>query len=362
MTIARRVETIASIAVVGLLVAGCLMVLGPFVSSILWAAVLCFTTWPVFCRLAGALGNRRSLAALLMTLLISTVLVAPFVVVGVTLANNVSRMGEWFRHMQHGLPPEAPAWMIGLPVVGPAIAHSWASIVRDTAMTSQMIEASAMNAGKWTLRHSVDLARGIAELAISMLVAFVFYRDGERLLARIVAGGERLVGDSVQRHLTTVGHTVRSVVYGVIGAGLAQAIMAGLGFAVAGVPSAVLLALLTFVLSFLPGGPPLVWIPATLWLFIDGRIGWGIFMAVWGLVAVSGIDNIVKPYCIMQGTNLPFITILFGVIGGIIAFGFIGIFLGPVLLAVGVTLAREFTGHRQLVETPAQEVPPPDHD
>ncbi len=348
MKITTRVETIASIALISLLILGCLLVLRPFVSAILWAAVLCYVTWPVFLRLERFLKHRRTLAAVFMTVLVSIVLVAPFVVVGVTLASNVSRMGDLFRHLQGGLPHEAPAWVHKLPtVLDNLITSSWVEIIRDTERTSAMLESAAISFGKWALRHSLDFGIGIAELVLSMLVAYVFYRDGERLVARVLVGGQRILGESVQRHLNTVGRTIRSVVYGVIGTGMAQGIFAGLGFWIAGVPSAFLLGLLTLVLSFLPMGPPLIWIPATAWLFSDGQTGWGIFLGIWGLVGISGIDNIVKPYFIMSGTNLPFVTILFGVIGGVIAFGFIGLFLGPVLLAVAQTLVREFTAKKQ---------------
>jgi predicted PurR-regulated permease PerM len=142
--------------------------------------------------------------------------------------------------------------------------------------------------------------------------------------------------------LEVAGNTVRGVVYGILGTGLVQAVMAGIGFVIAGVPGAALLALLTFFLSVVPMGPPLVWLPAALWLFHSGSTGWGIFMLVWG-VAISSIDNVVKPWLISQGSDLPFILIFFGVLGGALVFGFIGVFIGPTLLAVGYRLIVEWS-------------------
>ncbi|MCE9615809.1 MAG: AI-2E family transporter [Lentisphaerae bacterium] len=353
MQTTNRIEAVASIAVVVLVILGCLLVLRPFVSAILWAGVLCYGTWPIFLRLNRFFRRRRTLTAAVMTLLISIVLVAPFVLVGVTLASNVSRMEDWFRYLQNNLPHEAPAWVGGLPVLGPAIENSWTQIVLDTERTSGLIKDAVLEAGKWGLRHGLDFGKGIAQMVVSMLVAFAFFREGERLIARILVGGHRIAGESVQRHLTLVGRTIRSVVYGVLGTGLAQGIMAGLGFWIASVPSPFLLGLITFMVSFIPAGPPFIWVPAAIWLFAGGHTGWAIFMAIWGLIAISGIDNVVKPYLIMYGSNLPFVTILLGVIGGVIAFGFIGLFLGPVLLAVGHALIREFTASRQASPPPS---------
>jgi predicted PurR-regulated permease PerM len=149
---------------------------------------------------------------------------------------------------------------------------------------------------------------------------------------------------------------VRGVVYGILGTALVQAVMAGIGFVIAGVPGAALLALLTFCLSVVPVGPPLIWIPVSLWLFQQGSIGWGIFMVIWG-VGVSSVDNIVKPWIISQGSPMPFLLIFFGVVGGAMVFGFIGLFVGPTLLAVGYRLVNEWAAERQRSSTssaPAQ--------
>lgn len=349
MKLPDRIETIASVAVLALVIVGSLMVLRPFMSAILWAGVLCYCTWPIFARLKQVVGlHRRTLAALVMTILLSMVLVLPFVVVGVTLAGNVAHMGEWFQHFQGAMPQQAPAWVSNLPGVGDYIDRSWGDLMQDTARTSEMLQGVARTCGKWALSHSLDFGMGVAQMILSVLVAFVFYRDGERVVKRIVAGGRRILGDSAQRHVEVVGRTIRSVVYGVIGTGLVQAILAGIGFWITRTPSPFLLGLLTFLLSFIPVGPPLVWVPAAVWLFSEGRDGWGVFMALWGFFGISGIDNIVKPLLIQSGMNLPFVTILMGVLGGVLAFGFIGLFIGPVLLAVAYNLVREFTaGTRQ---------------
>lgn len=168
----------------------------------------------------------------------------------------------------------------------------------------------------------------------------------------------RIGGERGATLLNLAGNTVRGVVYGILGTALVQAVIAGIGFAVAGVPGVGVLTLLTFFLSIVPMGPPLVWGPAVFWLFHQGETGWGIFMIIWG-VGVSSIDNFIKPWLISRGSTMPFLLILFGVLGGAIAFGFIGVFLGPTLLAVAYRIIQEWFGRKAAVaeETAVSEPP-----
>jgi predicted PurR-regulated permease PerM len=172
----------------------------------------------------------------------------------------------------------------------------------------------------------------------------------------VTAGIERIGGERGKHLLRVAGSTVRGVVYGILGTALVQALMAGLGFFIAGVPAGALLALLTFFLSVVPVGPPLVWLPASLYLFQQGRTGWGVFMLIWG-VGISTVDNFVKPWLISQGSEMPFILILFGVLGGALMFGFIGVFLGPTLLAVGHRLVKEWLATRHVESAKAALAP-----
>jgi len=176
----------------------------------------------------------------------------------------------------------------------------------------------------------------------SIVLTFFLLRNGPSVAENLSAAVGRIAGERGNHLLDLAGNTVRGVVYGILGTALVQAMMAGIGFFIAGVPGASLLALMTFFLSVVPVGPPLVWLPAAIWLFNQGSTGWGIFMLIWG-VCVSTVDNFVKPWLISQGSNMPFMLILFGVLGGAMAFGFIGVFLGPTLLAVGYRLVQEWS-------------------
>ncbi|HSW00507.1 MAG TPA: AI-2E family transporter [Sedimentisphaerales bacterium] len=345
----KRIEQIAGLILVGTIVLGCGLVLRPFISAILWAAILCFATWPVHELLLKWLRGRRNIAAGLMTALLSLVLILPFLIVGLTLSDNIrAALAQFDAYRETGI-PEPPAWVERIPLVGQRVKDSWLNFSVDAKPAMDWLKPRIQTAGLWLLSHSLDFARGVFQLVISVLIAFFLYRDGVGLVARLREGFQRISGDYGQRLMEIVKTTVQSVVYGVIGTGLAQGFVAGIGFAIARVPVPLVLAVLTFFLSFVPMGPPIIWISASIWLFAQDHIGWGIFMAVYGLLAISSIDNVVKPIIISRGSKLPFVVMFIGVLGGIAAFGFIGIFIGPTLLAVGFGLIQEILGQRRLV-------------
>jgi predicted PurR-regulated permease PerM len=184
------------------------------------------------------------------------------------------------------------------------------------------------------------------QLALSVLVAFFLFRDGEAAAARLQHATLRVAGPDARYLLDVAGQTVNSVVYGILGTALAQGVLAGIGFWVAHVPGASLLGLATFFLSVVPVGPPLIWGSAAVWLYYQGELGWAIFLALWGLLVVSMVDNFLKPFIISRGSSLPFILVFLGVLGGVVAFGFIGVFLGPTLLAVGYRILDEWAGEK----------------
>ena len=337
----KRIERTLSGVVLVLLVLGCLLVLRPFASALMWAVVLSFSAWPVYRRVLAAVGGRRTVAALIMTLAATLILLAPFVVVGFTLADNVKDLTVAMRKWMEAGFPSAPAWLLKVPLVGEQATAYWQGLAGDSKKLLPELQRFMEPVSGWLLSGGLNLGRGLLELTMSILIAFFLYRDGVELAERLKSGVHRIGGDRGHRLLELAGNTVRSVVYGILGTALVQGVMAGVGFLIAGVPGAALLALLTFFLSVVPMGPPLIWIPATIWLFHQGSTGWGIFMIVWGL-GVSSVDNVVKPWLISQGSDMPFLLILFGVLGGALAFGFIGVFLGPTLLAVGYRLIQEW--------------------
>ncbi|HTS52509.1 MAG TPA: AI-2E family transporter [Burkholderiales bacterium] len=340
-TLAKRIERNLGWIVLAVLLVGCLLVLWPFVSALLWAVVLCFSTWPIYQRVLKLAGGRRTLAATLMTLAMVLVVLVPFVIIGTTLAESVKELTAAARHLFQVGPPPPPGWLAKVPIVGQSASTYWESLSADSGKLAQESRRYIEPVSAWLLKIALALGRGLLQLTLSVFVAFFLFRDGLAAAQRLITGVERIGGKRGAHLLTVAGNTVRGVVYGILGTALVQAVMAGLGFVIAGVPGAALLALLTFFLSVVPMGPPLIWLPAAIWLFQQGSSGLGIFMLVWG-VAVSSVDNVVKPWLISQGSDMPFILIFFGVLGGALAFGFIGVFLGPTLLAVGFRMVEEW--------------------
>ena len=338
----KRSDQIVAIAAAVLLATGCIVVLYPFVSALLWAVILCFVTWPTFLWVVRRLGGRRTLAATLLALLVATLLVAPFVAVGLSLADNVRNLAAaTSRGLEHGL-PEPPAWVADLPLVGHRLHLAWQALAHDSSRLATALQRLVVPVSRWLLSQGVALGAGVLHLSLSVLLLFFLYRDGAALAARLQEVTGRIAGARAQRLLALAVSTVRGVVYGILGSLLAQGILAGVGFLVAGVPGALLLGFLTLFLSLIPGGPALLWLPASLWLYKQSATGWAIFLALWGLLVVGSADNIIKPYLIGRGSDLPFILILLGVLGGALAFGVIGIFLGPTLLALGYTVVRDW--------------------
>ncbi|HWA46033.1 MAG TPA: AI-2E family transporter [Hypericibacter adhaerens] len=355
-----RTEYAVGLTLLAVLVVGCLLVMRPFLTSLLWAVILSYSTWPLYQRLLRRLGGNEFWAALSMTLLVAMVLVVPLAFLGATLAQHVASVAEVVRELlAQGIPEPAP-WVDKIPLISTEVRRYWEALAHEGTTYLSAIGPYIGQARVWALQSGATLGRGVLELALSVLVCFFVYRDGQLAADRLHTAAGRFAGARARHLLDVAGSTTKSVVYGIIGTAIAQAAMAAIGFWIAGVPGTLLLGFLTFVLSLIPGGPPLVWVPVTIWLLYTGEPGWAIFMAIWGFFSISGIDNIVRPYLISRESRLPLLLVFLGVIGGVLAFGFIGIFLGPTLLALGFTLLMEWTmGGRKAPESlPAAKAGP----
>jgi predicted PurR-regulated permease PerM len=331
-----------TLVVLAILVAGVYLVLAPFLSAIAWAAILAATTWPLFHWMVTRAG-RPSVAATVMTLLILVVVVAPFVIVGLTLAENFDRLSDFVRGAFARGPPDPPAWLAKLPLVGERAAAYWASFAHDGSGLIEELKRFVDPLRTFAFKAGAVVGEGLLQLTLSVFIAFFFYRDGDAIMARLRGAVSRIAPTRGQHMLDVAGATTRAVVYGILGTALAQGVLMAIGLYIVGFKAAPLLGLVTFFLSPVPIGPPLVWIPAGLYLiFGEGETAWGIFLLLWGFFVVSSVDNVLKPMIISRGSDLPFILVMLGVFGGVVAFGFIGVFLGPVLLALGFVLIKEW--------------------
>jgi predicted PurR-regulated permease PerM len=338
----RLMEQLTGVLALVVLVGGALIVVAPFVTALLWGAILAFSTYRPYLRLAGALGGRRGIAAFLIVLAILVILIGPVVVGGTAFATRVpelvlavqSRLGS-------GTPP-LPDWISHLPLVGPRMEETWEAIAaRNPEMVVRLRQFAAPVFGA-ALAAGLSVVQGIGLLILSVLFAAFFYLSGDSLGAALQGAMRRIAGAQAPVLLALIGGTVKGVVYGILGTSLAQALLCAVGYWIAGLPSPGLLGLATFFLAVIPGGPLLVVVPGAIWLVQQGETGWAVFLVGWSLAVGIGIDNVLKPIIIGRSSHVPFILIMLGVLGGAAAFGLLGVFVGPTLLAVAHAVLRDW--------------------
>ncbi|MGR0186158.1 AI-2E family transporter [Azospirillum aestuarii] len=327
-----------------ILLIGCFVVLRPFIAAILWAVILSFSTWPLHRRIERALGGRTTLAAAIMTLMIMAILVGPLAALGIKLSENVFRVVETVHAaMDRGLPP-LPDWLIGVPMLGDRLQETWSVLVNGESNLRTTLQPYIGQIRDLALASGGHLLSGTSLIALSVLIAFFLYRDGRTAVRRLRSIVGRIAGARARQSLDVAAETINGVVHGVLGTALVQAIAATVGYWIAGIPGALLLGFVSFFLALVPMGLALIWLPAAIWLASQGRTGMAIFLVAWVGVLVGSLDNILRPILIGRSSDLPFIIIFLGIVGGLVAFGLIGIFLGPTLLAVAYGLIREWSG------------------
>ncbi len=345
---AYRTLTILS-AIVAILF-GCMIVLHPFIPALLLATIFCLSTWPAYVWLERKLGNRTAAAAL-MTVFLAVCFLLPLIFLGSSMAEDFGKLTTQTIAAIKSNEGHAPLWAAQLPWVGDYIEEFWQENIGDKAHMIQMLQNYAGPISQRLIGFGTSLGHGIMDLSLGVLIAFFFFRNGVEAAQLIQSLIEKFVGTWGQHLLGVSKNTMIAVVYGILGTALFQGALAAIGFWIANVPAAAFLGFVTFILSFVPGGFPLVLIPVTIWLFHGGHIGMAIFMAIWGTVIITVMDFIVRPYFISLGSSLPLLLVLLGVFGGMIAFGFIGLFIGPTLLAVAYALIQELGRvEKQIIE------------
>ncbi|TFW31187.1 AI-2E family transporter [Massilia horti] len=357
MKFERLVEQLTGIIALLVLVGGALMVVAPFVTALIWGAILAYCSWRPFQRLAKAIGGRPGLAALLVVLVILVVLIGPVLYAGVTVTAKlpvlVARAQE---QLAAGVPP-LPDWISRLPLVGPRIDQAWQGLANHNPAMVERVRELARPILHTSLEAGFGLLQGLGLLIVSVLFAAFFYLNGKSLGIALEAAMRRIAGARAPSLLALLGGTVKGVVYGILGTSLVQAILCGIGYWLAGLPSPGLLAAITFFLAFVPGGPLLVILPGAVWLVRQDAAAWAVFLIVWGGVVAIAIDNVLKPMIIGKSSHMPFILTLLGVIGGAKAFGLLGVFVGPTLLAVAYAVLSEWTADTAIARAPEPAAP-----
>ena len=339
----RRVfERVVGFLLVALLAFACLQITLPFLGPILWGVVIAVSTWPLYARLRTALNGWSKTAAAIMTLGLFIVLVAPVALLVSSLAESVRAVTGLVQDLAQAGTTGMPGWLAKLPLIGPLAATYWDDLVANLAGILQQIRPYIGIVTGWLLQRGASLGIAVLEFLVAVGIAGVLYVTGEAgidVLRRFVVriGGERQLG-----LVDLAGRTIRGVAQGVIGTAFVQAVTSAIGFAIAGAPGVTLLAFLTFFAALIQLPTAVIWLPVAAWFFFKGATGWAIFTVAWGVVLVNTVDNFVRPILISHGANLPLLLIFVGVLGGLLTWGFIGIFLGATLLAVGYTLFRDW--------------------
>ena len=348
-------KQIIQISIVALLLVGCIAVLLPFTGTLMFAAVICITTSPIRTRLVTLFRGRSHLAALMMSILLILVLVAPLALFSGLLTDNIeSAIRYLWPILEAGVPPDAPQWLSGLPIVGSSIDSYWHELAASREEMNNLLRQLIGPARRLALSTASILGQGLLQLLLVIFFAFFIFRDADEYAEALRNGSRKLAGDLGQRMFKLAAGTVTSVMLGIVGTAAAQALVAMIGYIIAGVPAIAMLTFATFIFSMVPViGATLIWLGAAVWLYDSGQTGWSIFMVLWGMFAISSVDNVVKPILISRTSSLSLLLIVVGIFGGVMVFGFIGLFLGPMLLALGQVLIREWLALSEHEEPPS---------
>ena len=340
-----RFDLIFRVAGAALVVIGIYLVLQPFLTALLVAGVLAIATWPAYERLRSNLRGHSTISASVMLLLILVTVIVPIALLAEATADHLPALFSAVRNWRaEGL--HVPEQIKTIPIVGESAFQWLTSMLADRTQSAALLQRALEPAGKLSLAFVRLLGDGLLQLLLVTFIVFFYYRDGERMAQLTHRISRRLSGQMSDEVLSIVVGTTRSVFISIVGTAAAQAIVAYIGFLIAGVPGAFLLSVGTFVLSVVPMGPVVLWGAAAVWLYMQGETGWAIFMVIWGAAVISSIDNFLKPILIARGSTLSLALIFLGVLGGVLAFGFIGVILGPVLLALGLSLGRAWISTR----------------
>jgi predicted PurR-regulated permease PerM len=346
-----------SLLALGGLVAATVAVLWPFLGAGLWAAMIVVATWPLVTRLDSAFGGRRSATVTLLTVALLLLLVVPLAAAVATVAGSVDRIAGWLKAAsEFRLPEVAPAALADLPVVGPAIAAAWEQFAAlGLGELWGHVSPYAGDVTRWIAAQAGDVGTVLVQFLVTVAISAVLWAWGEEAAGLLRRFARRIAPTEADASIALAAGAVRGVALGVGGTAIVQALFGGLGVWIAGVPFAGLLTALMFMFSIVQAGPVPVLLPAAIWLIWSGETGWGIFLLVWAAI-VGTLDNVVRPLLIRIGADLPFLLIFTGVLGGLLVFGLIGVFVGPLVLAIAWKLLLAWLDD-PTAETPRHDPP-----
>jgi predicted PurR-regulated permease PerM len=356
MTASPRDLTRDTLAVLFLfaLIAASFWILRPFLGAIVWATMIVVSTWPMLLAVERRLFGRRWLAVATMTIILLGLFVVPCSLAVLALVQNFDQIAAWAKSLTGATLPPLPDWLAKLPIVGSRITTGWQDLAAlDQAELAARLSPYLGGIVRWLAEQIGSAGLLIAHIVLTVVIAAVLYAGGESAARQVLHFGNRLAGAQGETAVRLAGQAIRGVALGVVVTALVQALFGGIGLAVAGVPFAVLLSVVMFLLAVVQVGVAPVMLCAVGWLYWTGASGWGTALLVW-TIFVATMDNVLRPILIKKGADLPLLLILAGVVGGLLAFGIIGIFVGPVVLAVAYTLLEAWMHDSPAVGRPVR--------
>jgi len=343
--LARIVMQVLALAV---LIAASLWIIRPFVVAALWATTVVVATWPVLLQVQVWLGGRRSLAVALMTTLLLFILVVPFYFAVTTIVHNAEQISAWTKALATFTLAGPPHWLHRIPLFGTQISNAWQKLAAaGPEQLSEYLSPLAKKAAVLFLQQVGNLGLLFVQFLLTVVIAGILYANGETALAGVEAFIRRLIGPQGVEAVHLAGLAIRGVAQGIVVTAIVQSVFAGLGLKIAGVPFPMLLTAVMFVLAIAQIGPMLVLIPAIIWTYSQSGALWGTGLLLWSIFCGT-FDNVLRPLLIKRGADLPLLLIFAGVIGGLFAFGVIGLFVGPVVLAVAYTLLADWVSDGEI--------------
>ena len=313
-----------------------------FIVPVVWAAIMAYMTWPLYQRTLRLCGNRPTLSA-------SVMIISVILIIGLPITLAIFMLQHEGRQLFYELQKQLfsghitiPEFIRDLPIIGKEVSKTISEINKDPNNITQNISIwiqGHLNYGKIVVN---EISKNIFKLCFAVMSLFFFYRDGQTILNQVRKAFQLIIGDRIHQYFTTISDTTRAVVYGIGLTAIAQALLAGVSYFVADVPNPMVLTIITFILALIPFGPPFAYTSVALWLLSQGHTLSAIGVMIWGVCVVSTADNVIRPLVISGATQIPFLLIMFGVLGGIASFGLIGVFIGPVILAILLAIWREW--------------------
>lgn len=331
-------RVLLAVVAIGGLIAATFWVLRPFLPALIWATMIVVATWPVMRTVQARLGGRRVLAVAVMTAAMVIIVVGPIMVGIVVVIEHSEDVVGWSKSLVASAIAGPPAWLSNLPLVGERLTAEWQAIASERPEDlAARVSPYLPDVGRWIVGQAGSLGLLLIQLALTVVLSALLYARGEAVATGVRAFARRLAGESGDEVVVLSAQAIRAVALGIVVTALVQSGIGGIGLAVTGVPYAVLLSAVMFLLAVAQIGAGPVLFGAVIWLYWKDETLWATVMLAWSIVTVS-LDNVLRPMLIKRGADLPLVLIFAGVLGGLFAFGIIGLFVGPVVLAVTYTL------------------------